>query len=275
MSVFPSRRRTGRALPRPAYLLLARTGYAARGAVYLIIGLFALAAAIGARTRPAGSTDVFVALISPPLGVLLLGLLALGLVCFAGWRMLQALADVDGHGRDAKGLLRRAVYGGNAVFYLALAAWAVAIAVGWTRGGGERDVHHWTAWLMNMPFGRVLVALVGLGIAAAGIAIGVRGFRPHVAQELTLTPPRERIAEPLFRFGEFGRAFAFLLIGLFVLIAAIEHRAAEAKGLAGALQALQQQPYGWAALGATALGFVAFGIFQLVEAAFRRVDGAQ
>lgn len=63
----------------------------------------------------------------------------------------------------------------------------------------------------------------------------------------------------------------FLLIGAFLLVAAVDHRAAAAKGLHGALQILQQQPYGWAALGLAALGFIAFGAFQLVEAAFRRV----
>jgi hypothetical protein len=117
------------------------------------------------------------------------------------------------------------------LFYLALAAWAGTIAVGWTRhGGGERDVHHSTAWLMKLPFGRLLVALVGIGVAATGFAIAARGIRPHVARQLTLAPRRERIAEPWFRFGEFARAVVFVLIGLFVLTAAIEHRVAAAKG---------------------------------------------
>jgi Domain of Unknown Function (DUF1206) len=64
----------------------------------------------------------------------------------------------------------------------------------------------------------------------------------------------------------------FLLIGIFVLTAAVDYRATAAKGLHGALQTLQQQPYGWLALGAVALGFIAFGAFQLIEAGFRRVD---
>jgi hypothetical protein len=54
--------------------------------VYLIIGFFTLAAAVGVRARPAGSGDVFLALITRPIGVVLLAALAAGLFCFAAWR---------------------------------------------------------------------------------------------------------------------------------------------------------------------------------------------
>jgi hypothetical protein len=265
-------RKRRRALARDVYVTLARVGYAARGIVYLIIGLFALAAAVGARTRPAGSGDVFLALIAQPLGGVLLAMLAVGLVYFAAWRVVQAVADVDGLGRGPRGLLRRAVYGANALFYLGLAAWAAAIAIGWSRNaGGERSVHHWTAWLMSMPFGRWLVGIVGLVIIATAFGIGARAFAPSLDQHLDMDRRRRRFAEALFRFGQAGRAVVLLLIGLFMLSAAVDYRATAAKGLHGALQTLQQQPYGWATLGGAALGFIAFGTFQLVEAAFRRV----
>jgi hypothetical protein len=258
--------------PRDIYGPLAGFGYASRGIVYLIIGLFALGAAVGARTRPADSRDVFLALISQPLGVALLAVLAAGLLCFAAWRLVQALADVDGHGRRPKGLLRRAVYGANALFYAGLAAWAAAIAIGWARhGGGERDVHHWTAWAMDMPFGRWLVGIAGLVVIAVGFGVGARAFVRRPERHLDIARPRRGLTEALFRFGQGGRASVFLLIGAFLVVAAVDHRAAAAKGLHGALQVLQQQPYGWAALGLAALGFIAFGAFQLVEAAFRRV----
>jgi hypothetical protein len=265
--------RTGHARPRVLYAALARLGYGARGLVYLIVGCFALAAALGARARPAGSGDIFLVLITRPIGAVLLAMLAAGLFCFAAWRGLQAIPDVDHHGGSTRGLLRRAVYGANALFYIGFAAWAAAVAIGLTRNpGGEREVHSWTAWLMAMPFGRWLVGATGLVIVAVGIAIGARAFERRSDRHLDLPRRRRRLADALFRLGEAARGLVFLLIGIFVVTAAVDYRATAAKGLHGALQTLQQQPYGWLALGATALGFIAFGAFQLVEAVFRRVD---
>jgi hypothetical protein len=255
---------------------LARIGYGARGMVYLIVGCFALAAAVGARARPAGSGDIFLALITRPIGAVLLAMLAAGLFCFAGWRGLQAVMDVDHHGRSTRGLLRRAVYGANALFYFGFAAWAAAVAVGLSRNaGGEREVHSWTAWLMQMPLGRWLVGATGLVIVIVGLAIGARAFERRSDRHLDLPQRRRRVVDALFRFGEAARGLVFVLIGIFVVTAAIDYRATAAKGLHGALQTLQQQPYGWLALGVTALGFIAFGAFQLVEAVFRRVDAVR
>ncbi len=46
----------------------------------------------------------------------------------------------------------------------------------------------------------------------------------------------------------------------------------EAKGFAGALQVIQQQPYGSVLLGLTAAGLFAFGIYELAEAIFGRIS---
>jgi hypothetical protein len=55
------------------------------------------------------------------------------------------------------------------------------------------------------------------------------------------------------------------------MFAAIESNAREAKGLAGALQAIQQQRYGSVLLALTAVGFLAFGAFGIAEGAYRKI----
>jgi hypothetical protein len=73
-------------------------------------------------------------------------------------------------------------------------------------------------------------------------------------------------------FGFLARAFVFAMIGVFLLFAAINSRSSEAKGFAGALGVIQQQPYGAALLGITAAGLLAFGLYGIAEAAYRRIS---
>jgi hypothetical protein len=53
------------------------------------------------------------------------------------------------------------------------------------------------------------------------------------------------------------------VLGLFVVFAAVDANVREAKGFAGALTIIQQQPYGSVLLGITALGLISFGAFGL------------
>jgi H+/Cl- antiporter ClcA len=64
----------------------------------------------------------------------------------------------------------------------------------------------------------------------------------------------------------------FLIMGGFLVVAAWQSRAAQAKGLGGALEALEAQPFGWVLLAVTAAGLFAFGVFSFVEAFYRRID---
>src|ERR1051326_9540041 len=112
--------RVGAGSATAALAVAARVGYLARGSVYLIIGAFAFLAAVGSGPRTVGNTGVAVALLAQPAGRVLLGLLALGLICFSLWRALQAFADAEHHGRSLIGFLGGgAARAAPAVFFFA------------------------------------------------------------------------------------------------------------------------------------------------------------
>jgi hypothetical protein len=251
---------------------IVRIGYVARGILFLIIGGFALLAAGGLGAHPRGTRDALEFVFQKPFGGYFLWTLAAGLSCFAGWRFLQSVFDVDRHGSNLYGLTRRCVLAGSGLFYIALAVATAHITVEQRRMGEDQAAREWTSWLMKQPLGHGLIALIATGFVGVAIGLAVNAFRsPYIAigsmrgrQHLALA-----LALALGSFGTLTRAFVFLLLGGFLGVAAYDSNSEEAASLAGVLRAMQSQPYGGVLLGIAALGLIAFGCFEVIESATR------
>jgi Domain of Unknown Function (DUF1206) len=257
--------------------LLARSGYAARGVVYIIVGGLALLAALGQGGGQTTDTQgALTSLLTQPFGEVLLAVVALGLFGYALWRVVQALTDVDHHGTDPKGLAIRGGLLVSAATHGLLAAFALSLIFGWGSslggGGGDSGARNWTAWLMQQPFGRWLVCLIGLAIVGAGIGHMIKGYWVRFEKYLQMDAATLEKVSPVCRFGLIARGAVFVIIGAFLVVAAVQFDSTQARGLQGALETLQRQPYGWILLGIVALGLVAFGVYSLIEAWYRRID---
>ncbi|HEX5723995.1 MAG TPA: DUF1206 domain-containing protein [Longimicrobiaceae bacterium] len=254
---------------------LARLGYAARGVVYFVVGLLAVRAAFGSG-RPAGPGGALETILRQPLGRVLLGVVALGLAGYALWRLVQAVLDPEHKGSDGKGLLKRAGSALSGVLYAGVALAAARMALGSPGGGdgGDGEARHWTAVLLQQPAGRWLVALVGAGIAAYGAyqLYRVHASSPTKRLDVARLDPRAR--QWLERGGRLGwaaRGVVFGVMGIFVVRAALQYDPGEARGLQGALRTLQEQAYGPWLLGVVGMGLMAYGVFELVKARYRRI----
>ncbi len=271
--------RHGRAAAReaaPWVEKLARMGYAAKGIVYLIIGGIAARAAFGSGERVQGSQGAMRTILEQPFGKLLLGLVALGLAGYALWRFVQAVLDPEHKGTDAGGAAKRAGYAISGVIHAGLALAALRMVAGRDGGGGDRT-DDWTATLMRQPMGRWLVAAVGLGIIGYGLYALYRAYAVKLSKQLDLSRMGPTAREWAVRSGRAGiaaRGVVFAVMGFFLLLAALHSNPEEARGLDGALRALQEQAYGPWLLGGVALGLVGYGIYQLVEARYRRIQPA-
>jgi hypothetical protein len=253
---------------------LARLGYAARGVVYVIVGVLAARVAIGERSRVEGTRGALTEIIEKPFGRVMLGIVALGLFGYALWRLVQAVMDPERKGHDAGGTVKRLGYALSGIVHAGLAVTAARMVMGSSRGGGG-NTQTWTARLMEAPAGRWLVALVGLGFAAYGIYQFYRAVKSDLAKRLNLSSMRVRTREMAIRAARAGvaaRGVVFLLIAYFLARAAIEYNPGEARGLQGALEALRDASYGPYLLGAVAVGLIGYGLFEIVKARYRRIS---
>jgi len=257
-------------LTRGPLAWMVRFGYVARGIVFLLIGSFALLAASGLGAHPQGARDALELAFQRPLGRYFLWALAAGLVCFAGWRLLQSVFDADRHGKDFLGLMRRAMLGGGAVFYLALATATVRITFAERPVTEDQSAREWTALVLVQPFGRILIALIAVGFVSVAIGLTLKVFRAPYRDALDATEAQRTMAVALGSFGIMTRAFVFLMLGCFLAVVAYDGDSRQAVGLAGVLRAVQHQAYGSVLLGIAALGLLAFGFFEIIEATARR-----
>lgn len=257
-------------LTRRPLAWMMRAGYLARGIVFLIIGGFALLAAGGFGTNPQGVRDALELLFEKPLGGYFLWTLAAGLICFAGWRFLQSAFDIERHGHGLYGLMRRGVLVGSGLFYVALAAATVRITFEHRRLSEDQSAREWTEWVMVQPLGRAIIALIAAGFAGVAIGLAIKAFRAPYRNQLDATPAQRVMAVVLGSYGIVTRAFVFLAFGVFLMLAAYDSNSQEAVSLAGVLRAMQAQVYGGVLLGVAALGLLAFGFFEMIEAAAHR-----
>lgn len=257
---------------------LARWGYAAKGVVYILVGGLAALAAVEAGGGGApGSRGALRSLLGQPLGTVILFAIGVGLLGYVLWRFVQAFADPDRHGTDAKGLGLRGFFVVNGLIYLSLALAAVAMALGRGGGGGDGGMQSKVADLMGQPMGPWLVGAVGLTVVGVGVYQFVRAYTAKFRKRLKtgeMSAAERRWSTRIGRFGFAARGVTFLIIGGFIVRAALEHDPSEARGLDAAFRWLESQPYGTWLLGVVAVGLVAYGCFQIVMARYRRIGVA-
>ncbi|NNE52654.1 MAG: DUF1206 domain-containing protein [Sulfitobacter sp.] len=244
-----------------------RTGYGARGAIYVIVGTLALWAAFS-TSQASGTKGALSTLQTEPLGNFALWAIAAGLFAYMIWRVVAGAADVEDHGADAKGLFAR---GGQITTGLlhGLIGLSVAglAAGGGGSGGGAED---WTAQMMSMPFGRWIVGLGAAILAGAGAYYAHKGWSGKYKEHLAGSGFTARV-DPLLTAGLVIYGGLLILVAFSIAVAALNSDPSQAGGLGEALHQLRSMTFGRFLLGGAALGLIAFALYNFVEAAYRVV----
>jgi hypothetical protein len=118
------------------------------------------------------------------------------------------------------------------------------------------------------------VAAVGLGVIAFAVSQFYKAYATKFREKLKTNEMSEQAETLATRSGQIGlsaRGVVFGIVGIFLVQAALQSRAGEARGLGGALRALEQQPFGSWILGVVAIGLVIYGLYMFVVGRYRRM----
>jgi hypothetical protein len=257
----------------------ARAGYVARGFVYVLFGGFALAAAAGLGGKPTDPTGALSALARLPAGRVALAVVALGLLVHAGFRGMLVLTGEPHpeHGRWRR-VAMRVRHGFAACLYAGMALTAAALAAGrYGQAHADKDVEtrHLSARLLAAPFGRPILVMIAVGIGVAAAVWIARAFGPNRPSEglrvEAMTQRQRTLMAVLARVAYVARATVLAACGYFLARGAVDRAPRETRGPAGALRAVWQLPHGRLLLALVAAGLVAFGLYGMLEARWRRL----
>ena len=236
---------------------LIKVGLVSYGIVHLLLAWIALQIAFTGGGGQASQQGAMAKLAGSPVGVVLLWVIAIGLVAIGIWQIFMTIwgySDAD-HGTRIR---RRIGSGARAVLYLVLAYTAASTAIGSNSSGSAKE-ESLTAKVLSVPFGRIVVAAVGLGI------IAVAGFMIYRGAAKKFTRDLEGSVNPaVIRLGQAGylaKGIALVIVGILFVVAAITVDPDKAGGLDDALRTLRGEPFGVVLLIIVALGIACYGLY--------------
>ena len=249
--------------------VLAATGLIARAGFYLLLVYLVVRVILTNGGPPANAAGALETVASTPLGLIPVGLAAVGFVVFGLSRLLGAFRD-----RSAS-VLSRGTTALQGLFSLVLTEVPASYVLGSRSTGTERQQRMTTDRLLTLPAGRVILVAVGLifiGTCVWQVTTAARtGFTESLRTD-TSAPWLRLLIRVTGRVGITARALVFLPMGVLLIVAAVDVDPSKAKGLDGTLSTLAQNVWGRVLLGGVAAGFTVFATYSLLEARYRDVD---
>jgi hypothetical protein len=249
----------------------ARLGFLAKGLVYALIGVLAFQVAMGDQQRT-DQKGALQAIAAKPGGSVVLWLMVLGFLAYAGWRFSEAAFGRRDETDEKKRTAKRLGSAFNGAIYLSFAVLAFrTVTSSSSSGSGGADI---TAKVLGWPGGQAIVVSAGLVIMVVAVVMAYRGLKTDFEKHLNTAGMSRTMFSAVRRLGQVGyiaRGAVFLLIGGLIVKAALDHQPGKAQGFDVALRSLAGAPFGQVLLIAAALGLICFGAYCVAEARYRRL----
>ncbi|MDO1448151.1 DUF1206 domain-containing protein [Rhodocytophaga aerolata] len=254
---------------------LARFGFAAKGAIYVLIGILAVMAALNMGGGKQANRDGAMQLIfEQPFGKILGWLVVIGLIGYVIWRLFQAIKNPDHKKNDAKGILARVRYAFSGLIYAAFTYSMIKALTGSGSSGGSGNSRQgMAAQVMQWDGGSTLVAIAGIITIIAGLVYLYRAYTTKFKEKLNnsrMSYNEDKWITRLGRAGFTARGIVWLILGYFIVKAGLSSDASQVKGSQGAFNFLEQSGE-WVLL-LVAIGVIAYGVFQFAKAKYYQVN---
>ena len=250
----------------------ARFGLVSKGIVYCLMGIISVLAAFGLSQENGDKTEAFKLIYGQPFGQVLLVTIALGLLGFSMLRFFQAFKDINNKGSDVKGVLDRIGYTMSALLYLGIGAYALKLVFEGP-GGGEGDSRQFiVSKVLEYPGGQYAVGIAAAIVVGMGIYQIFRGVTGKFMKRVNLVRSNMKDAFQLTgTVGYISRGIVLVIIGYFLLHAALLHSADEAQGTGAAFNFLENK-FGSFMMAIVALGLIGYGVFSFVKSKYQKID---
>lgn len=250
------------------YILL---GYAAKGTIYLLIGVSVVQAATISQQKATGTYLSLSFLASHPLGKLLVFLLAIALMGYVIRRLLQAIlipgsSQVSGWKRFGK----RVGYIMSGLTYTGIAYSAMNIV--FKTGEYDDTIEDLADQLFDQPLGEWLIFLGGIATITIGIFYIFGAYTGSYISEFDadIHHQLEKWSRRMGKIGVAARGVSFVLSGALLIQAAIIGNSELAGGLQNVFRVLTTQPLGFLWLVSIGVGLISYGLYMFVASGYRR-----
>jgi len=246
-------------------------GYVAKGTVYSLTGILALGAAIGFSKKSEGKLGVIKFLQDQPFGNVLLGILALGFLCYAVWRFFQSIKDPENMGAELKAIGKRVGFFFSGIIYLGLGIYTVYQIFGTTTGEQSSGKSMLPADYLDYIF-----YAIAIGLAIKAIFQVVKAYKGRFLEKFHLNAlsniNTRKTIKWLAYSGLVARAIVVGIVSYFFFTAADTANKNDIKGTSEAFSFLRQNSEGSWLMGTVALGLICYGTYMFVMAKYRKFN---
>lgn len=255
---------------------IGRAGWLAKGVVYSLIGvLFLRISWLGGSDTEANQKGAVEEIAGSSFGSILLVAMAAGLALYVIWRALTVVLPGDWSGRA---LLDRFGYAISAITYTTVLVSIVDVLRSSASSSGDEGEDRLIEGLvkdtLSMTAGRWIVAAAGAVVIGIGIAFVHKGWTRSFRDDISGDDGIEgTLTDRLGLVGWIARGAVMIVIGWFLGLAAYRFDPDEAAGFDDSIRQLTETGWGTGIAVAIGVGFIAFGLFSIVSARHRDLQG--